>query len=352
MNVFGRVLVLYCSAAVLLGGCSNLQQPADEVPVTGPPARLAGSAHRATSSQNTLIYAFPGAYNVSGRGTVWKRGIILGYPSGNEVARFLAPIRPSAACTDNQGDVFVAGYNGAPFEKTTAVIEKYAFGASSPSASVSAGTGDPFRCAVDNTTGNIAVVLQDVGVTSLAVLPNFQGPPTTYKCRAEYAYIPGIAYDSSGDLFCLTRNAYGNRYFLSELASGSTSFDPVLLNLGSRVRMATDLQWDGTYLAVEAIDYGRGKNMSYWPKRIYRLSVAGSHAKVVGTIRFAGFDGEDASASIASDRGIMIAPRGSLSFPHRAISVWNYPAGGRLLARLHAGIPVHLTTVAAPASSP
>ncbi|HXB84176.1 MAG TPA: hypothetical protein VNU22_12575 [Candidatus Acidoferrum sp.] len=286
------------------------------------------------SSSGTLIYA-----SNTEEGT---KAVILDYPSGELLASFQPPIEPEGACSDTQGDVYLSGgtISGA------ASIVEYTYGATSPSASANL-PGDVARdCTVDNTTGNVAAITyysHSGQIYSVAVLPKFQSPANIYNYPAMLLF-DSVGYDGSGNLFLLGTTSGGN-YALAELPSGGSSFEPILLNLGESIAKVRTVQWDGKYLAIEATKVGQGQE-KHWPQVIYRLTVSGSKAKVVGTIRFKGLRGVESGTSwIQADRNIMVFARGP-------IPVWGYPGGGKQLAKLRSGIDqgMHLATVAASSS--
>ena len=335
---FSRSALSSCVAAALLAGCGGSQPPIG-APRAMPQSSAAENARAASSSGDTLIYAFE---NITG-----GHGFIFAYPSGKLVDYAETPgLSPLSACSDANGDVFVGGssYSEAGY------IAEYTFGATSPSATVTLGAGEGVRsCSVDSVTGSVAAIVRhSAGSYYIAVLPGFQAPGQSYNYSGMATFV-SIAYDGSGNLFLLGTSISGKQYYLAELANGAGSFEPVSFDLGRHIAQVRTLQWDGTYLTVEAT-YDNGlKRSKNWPQRVYRLSISGSSATLVGTVHFDKLRGFDYGTSwIQPDRGIML-------FARNYYGIWNYPAGGRRLEKLPTGarrdgLQPYIATVAAPAS--
>jgi hypothetical protein len=330
----GSYLLVICTAAAILSSCSGAQNVTQGVFPSQGGVTAKSRENRASSSGGTLIYA---SNTEEG-----AKAVILDYPSGELLASFQPPIEPEGACSDTQGDVYLSGGT----ISGVASILKYAYGATSPSASADL-PGDVARdCTVDNTTGNVAAIIyysRSGQIDSVAVLPKFQGPANIYNYSAMQLFA-SVGYDGSGNLFLLGTTSSGN-YALAELPSGGSSFEPISLNLGESIAKVRTVQWDGKYITIEATKVGQGRK-ERWPQVIYRLTISRSGAKVMGTIRFKGLRGVGSGTSwIQPNRNIMVFARGP-------IPVWGYPAGGKQLAKLRSGIDqgMHIATLAAPGS--
>jgi hypothetical protein len=325
----------------MLAGCGASQPP---MGLPGPTlqnvTKTQGGTPRALSSSHALVYGF--------ENLVGGQGALFDYPSGKMSSRLSQTFDAAGACSDKKGNVFVTGYG----ESIEGVLVEYAYGATSPTATFtfSAG-GRGFACSVDSTTGNVATILGDEGSFSVAVVPNFpSGSPETYT-YAGMGELLSVGYDDSGDLFLLgVPSSGGGTYALAELPSGGSSFEPISVNLGATIDQVDTVQWDGKYLTIEAtINPGHGKPKDF-PHAIYRLSVSGSNAQVVGKVNLDGLRGSLPASlggsCIRADRNIVI-------FTFKTIRVWKYPAGGKEIAHLNPGAkdyPMYAGTVAAPGS--
>jgi hypothetical protein len=120
------------------------------------------------------------------------------------------------------------------------------------------------------------------------------------------------AYDGNGNLFVDGYN--GIKFALLELANGASSFARITLN--QSIQSAAQIQWDGTYLAIETRLH----------PVIYQVSISGSTAQVVGTTHLNGV-GARATQSWIAD-GKIAVPSGPGTKRAIEIFIWDYPAGG------------------------
>lgn len=327
-----------CAAAAMLAGCALPQAQDDMQPQIAPGAMSQAStqdrAHQSSSSGDPLIYGFSHKRNDA---------VILDYPGGTVVSTFNPQIDEEAACSDDRGDVFLGGVSG-----STGTILEYPYGATSPSATQTLGGGvGVSSCSVDNTTGNVAAVVHGADY-AVSTLPNFQGPAKTYT-YSKMVWYASVGYDASGNLFLLG-NSYGpqsGEYALAELPSGGSSFNPISLDLGESIAHIRTVQWDGTYLTIEATVKTKGAKPKDYPQEIFRLSLSGSSAKVVDTIEFHALTGIEpfGSSWIQPNLGAMV-------YAMPGVRIWKYPAGGKEVLRLlprDIG-PVDFATIAMPPS--
>jgi hypothetical protein len=319
-------------ATALLTSCGALSQDDTQPPIGAP------GTQRPSSSSRTLVYAF--------ENLVGGQGALFDYPSGKVVTRLQQTFDAAGACSDKKGDVFAAGYG----ESVEGVLAEYAYGATSPTATFQFSSGGrAFGCSVDSTTGNVAAIIGDEFSFSVAVVPNFpSGSPKTYT-YAGMGELISVGYDDSGNLFLLGVPASGGgTYALAELPKGGSSFEPISVNLGATIDQVETVQWDGKYLTIEAtVNPGHGKPRDF-PHAIYRLSVSGSNARVVGKVNLDGLRGDLATSVggswIQRDRNIVI-------FTFKTIRISKYPAGGKEIAHLNPGAkdyPAYAGAVAAP----
>ncbi len=309
-------------AAALLAGCSG--QPAIGVPQA---TQTAVARSSTALSAKGLIYAF-GSFKAGD-------AAILAYPNGKLVATFSTGIGFGSACSDSRGNVFVGGeaVSAAP------VIAKYAYGATSPSKTVLFGSnGGVVSCTVNGATGNVAAAVEyGASDYSIAVLPHFADRPKIYQ-DSSIPIVLSAGYDGSGNLFILGTDSSYRRYSLAELPKGGTSFRAISLKLGSG--RARTVAWDGAELTIEGLHHGPYKDS--WAQIVYVLHIWGTKAKVVKKIPFDGLDrsNEPSPSTIVPALGIMAVPTGE-------IHLWNYPSGGKMIAKLHTGVgPTYTATLA------
>lgn len=150
--------------------------------------------------------------------------------------------QPEGMCIDKSHNVYIT--NG------DQNVLKYAYGASTPSATYAVDGDFPAGCAWDPTTGNLAVAdvfgVDGVGVVNICTSPS-------KKC-SEYEEPAGllacffIAYMPNGDLYVDGQNSYG--FAMGYLRKQRVlSWEPVSVS-GATINFAGNIQWDGHYLAV------------------------------------------------------------------------------------------------------
>jgi hypothetical protein len=130
-------------------------------------------------------------------------------------------------------------------------IVEYAHGGTTPIEVLPAAAEHPLGCAVDPTTGNLAVTTFGSGGTStggnLAIYPHAKGTPTTYTDPDVLRYYL-CGYDTKGDLYVDGLSSGRGSFVLAELPKGNGTFTNISLN--QSISLPGGVQWDGKYLAV------------------------------------------------------------------------------------------------------
>lgn len=296
--------VLAASAILVLAGCATAQ------PLALPGSLQDGrAASRATSGD--LIYA---------TAADGKNIYIFSYPDGKLVRKIAPPagtIALQGLCTDTSGNVFVTSLAKPPKSGVAAGhVYEYARDSSKILKTLTFNRARPFGCSVDAKTGTLAVStvgLASGGSGELETFTHGSYYGTTYGSYdiQNYYY---CAYDGSGNLF-VNGQGTGTQMYVDELKAGSKALAQISLNKYVSVSGMGQLQWDGSHLALEDLTAGA----------IYRLSVSGSDAKVVGTSRLDGWNGASLSAIAGAS---VIVPTGASG---TSIGFWKYPAGGKVV---------------------
>lgn len=300
----------FCVAGVILAACGGSQPPIS-APGAMPQSRLyvaAGRVLPATSSSDSLLYA-------SGYST----GIyMLSYPSGQFVGEFGPGVEKIAGmCPDAAGDVYVVGFD--PGDST---ILEFAHGGTKSIWSTQLYSYMASSCAVDPTTGNLAVDVQyNLYEDEIAIYPNDSGSPTLYSIPNDTAPPLYCAYDDAGDLFAEAYENKDNRWSIAELPAGGSAFTSLPLSK-PHLHALGPMQWASPYLAVAAPG-----------GVVYHFSVSTSGVK-------------DAGRTIAAGKGeptwiegsdVLIGPYGRKS---KELAFWNYPQGGKpvtIIPRVNSG---------------
>jgi hypothetical protein len=286
------------AGAALLAGCGALRQAQDDMPpVTAPGATTQTSAiatlaeHRKSrmvpeAKSKDLLYVSDYSDDV----------FVFSYPAGRHVGTLTGfPASPRGLCSDQSGDVFVTDQS--------AIIE-YAHGGTQ-AINTLMDRENPIACAVDPSTGNLAVA-NEAGTVS--VYPNATGEPSIYSAP----FIPLFcAYDDAGNLFAVSSGAPGIP--IARLPKGGTSFEKVTYDQRNSGEPA-GLQWVGKRLEVgSASPYSGG-----CCGRIYHFAINGAHGRQTGRTLLRGalddFFVEGATAIVATNT--------------ERVALYDFPKGG------------------------
>lgn len=295
---FGRGVIILAACTALFAGCASSQNalgPAAAPENTNVSRHATRSWVLPEAKAEDLLYA-------AGDGTSY----ILAYPSGKLVGQIASGA--ADACSDQYGNVFLTGLS---------TVFEYAHGSSSPSATLSV-PNFSIGCAVDPSTGNLAVTYSRTSGDNVAIFARAQGSPTLYDSFAgQYC-----GYDNAGNLFIDDQGEYG--LVLSELPAASNAFGNLNLT-PSILRNPGRVQWDGSDITIEA---GIGTHHPAHALAIYRLKVAGSTANVVGTTHIDGIRFNGYISWIY--KSIVVVPYdASKNTDGTSLGIWKYPHGGK-----------------------
>jgi hypothetical protein len=278
-------LATYALAATL-AGCDRAQMLAGVPPA---PAGHLRSWMASGAGRRPLVYA---------------GGDVASYVFDFRSGKLVGTIAETSfgTCSDTNGDVF--------FTQVKRIVE-YAHGGMKPIARFALG-GTAYSCSVDPTSGDLAAVvfcLSKCG-DEVVVLQPAEHRRTYHDGTLDSLLF--CAYDASGNLFVDGYN--GSQFGLTELPKGARHFATVTLK--KTIRFGAQIQWDGQDLAIQTSEH----------PRIYQVSVSGSAAKIVHTIKLTGV-GNRATQSWIAD-GKIAVPTGERSKRPDEIFFWDYPAGG------------------------
>jgi hypothetical protein len=241
---------------------------------------------------------------------------IFTYPGGEKVGGLSGFGYPIGECVDKRGDVWVTS---PPHAK----LYEYAHGGTSPIATLADSGQVPWSCSVDPTTGDLAVVnfcsssnAQGCdGPGSIVTYKKSRGNPKGFYTDSNMYFGFYCAYDSTGNLFVDGENSSEDAFQFAELPARGNGLTAITVN--QTIFFAGGVQWDGSNLVIGDQEY-QGQNVS----GIYRVSVSGSQATVVGS---AALTGSMDLQQFFVDGKKLVGPNDS-SAP--SVLFWKYPGGG------------------------
>jgi hypothetical protein len=316
-----RIALIICVSAALLG-CglpfdSAQGKPAqDDTPAVGALGPMLQSDAVATHAERRGSWMLPEAKtdDLLYVGNQYGNVYAFSYPRGKLVGELESiDAFTGGLCADRNGDVFVTSENDNS-KGLTAYVYEFAHGGANPIAMLKDSYGAS-SCAVDPTTGNLAVT----GFVSgyIAIYPEAQDNPTYVD---DYTIVPAwCAYDNRGDLFVDGQTGDSNNapYALTELPPGGTSFKTIQLN--ESIGMLA-LQWNNAHLVASF-----RKSIYDTTLNMYRIKISGTSGEVAGTTVLNVQKKPDYRGQFLILGNSVLAADDS---PHPSLQLWHYPAGG------------------------
>jgi hypothetical protein len=295
LNYWYRALAV-CLSATLWTGCGAHEASAPTMLV--PAARSAGhSWMAANASSGDLLYVTGACGGIC----------VFTYPGGMLVGQLSDSNSPQGQCVDKAGDVFVMDY----VEANPAILE-YAHGGTSPIATLNDPGYYPGACAIDPTTGNLAVTNSG----PIAIYAGAKGDPT-YWTDSKVSLNGYCAYDDNGNLFVEGVYVGSGGYALVEMPKGSHAFKSIKLNIAPG--FPNNMQWAGKYLAI-----GDGATV------IYHVAISGTKGTVIGSTVL---NGPSAGWQFWIQGATIIEPLSTSDRPDQ-VGFWRYPTGGKLRKKI------------------
>lgn len=289
----------------MLAACGGSQPPtgaSDTIPQSRAIAahdERGGSWMLPEANSSDLVYTSDGS---------WV--FVYAYPSGELVGTLGGFQESEGLCSDKNGNVFIADVG------TQEVVE-YAHGGDAPIATLNDSGNYPNGCAVDPSTGNLAVAGGLLGHrANVAIYRAASGTPTIYP-DDEDSMLAWCTYDSASNLFIDPWDQYGGS--IVELPYGSGSLKYITVN--HQINPGGAIQWDGDHLVL-----GNPSEKGHGPSTLYQLAISGSSASVIKTLTLYFGKGRDQNPRIGNQ--FWIFGRNILDTNHREIATWRYPHGG------------------------
>ncbi len=267
------------ASAAMLAGCSGGLR--SQVPLAQP-ALTQMPAVRSAEDTNLLYVSYPGINQVDiydySNGTATKRVGSIDLPD------------PTGLCTDKAGDVYIVSSSGD-------TVSKFAHGATIPERTIKLAAGYPYSCAVDLSSGDLAVSVENPrGKTykggDVHVYPGGHLPYKDFKSYVGFHQTSYLAYDDENDLFVVASpcqayyycqyDSQGGEAGLFELTPGDRWFAQIHFEHSKLVDPA-GIAWIKPTLLVTDNDY-QNKQKSVGLKVFIQRHNAG----IVDTIPFTG----------------------------------------------------------------
>jgi hypothetical protein len=228
-------------AIVALAGCGETQSQSGTPNTIPQGSALASRAHSRSwmlpeAKNEDLLYVGSSNSEVN----------VYSYPKLKSVGIFYSA-GAAGMCPDKDGNVWITDFSG------KAIVE-YAHGGTTPIATLKVPKVGPLSCAIDPTSGNLAVVgygPENPNVAgSIIVYPSASGVPKIY--RVSFGNTSRCGYNNNGNFFVIGFGYNENPPFaLAELQSGSKKFKEISFGAsGPNMAEPSLVQWDGRYLAV------------------------------------------------------------------------------------------------------
>jgi hypothetical protein len=264
-------LAVACTAIVVLAGCSNALQ--SQPPLTQGPSLAAQPASQPKPGPNhsTLLYVSSSAsdfvpmYN-------FKNGVV------GSVYGVIPLANAGGMCANKGGNVWITTTDG--------TVAEYAHGSESPIRVMGGGPGVPYACAVDPSSGNVAVSY-DRPNTAGGTIGTIQifGKGNKGRTFGGFAHAWFLAYDNKGNLFidgapCGTGGCNsGGPPGIFELTKRGQTFQQLNVQ-GATLTQPTGIVWVNPTLLVADSENGTQEPVAY------KVLVRASNATVVGTLPF------------------------------------------------------------------
>jgi hypothetical protein len=239
------------------------------------------------------------------------------YPQGKLEGTLRGFSDPGGQCVDQKGDIFITNLD-------TGQVFEYAHGGTKPLAVLKSPSADPAGCAIDPTTGNLAVSSLGSGRDgSVGVYKNAQGTPTIYRVKPfqEYWF---CGYDTAGNLFVDGQNKDAVLEF-AELPKGGEALQRITLN--QSIGWPGGIQWDGKYVTVG----------DYNTPVVYQFVIQGTSGTKVGSTSLGGNDVSAVGQFFILGRRL-IAPNLCTGSCTGNVLYYDYPAGGTPTKTITTGV--------------
>jgi hypothetical protein len=306
--------------AALLAGCSGASFPGTSAPSVSAQTLREHAGHGSwmapQATQARLIYVSSVLTNdvyVYSYSTQQLEGTLTGFTT------------PYGLCSDKTGDVWVAN------DGASQMVE-YAHGGTSSIATLGDPNEYPEGCAVDPTTGNLAVAnfSSNSGGGNVAIYTGAQGTAQTYSDPSIVNY-RFCGYDAKGNLYVDGVNG-SSAFVLAELPKGDSTFKDI--KISQNIEWPGGVQWDGKHVAVGDTD----------TVTVYQVNP--TTGSVTGSTKLDGANYVDQfwiNGSVITRKKARRARVLAPSQDAGTLALYKYPAGGAALWSINVQEPFGIT---------
>ncbi len=302
----------------LLAACGGSQPP---IAAPGAMPQSSTIAARAARGKSWML---PGAKDIKRLlyASDWDANdvTVYNYDTGKEIGTLGGFSEPVGQCIDKLGDVWITNL-------MQDYIVEYPHGGTSPIKTLST-DGSGIGCAIDPTTGNLAVVNAiPSGGTDVQIWGDASGSPTDYSDDTDCYHLSSPGYDAVGDLYAES----GNRRSVCELPAGGASL--VKVPFDHPIKVGGGVMSDGKYLTFTDQGYQRGRATV-----IYRAKQARGGLVVVGmtVIRNRPCGAQVGQPFIVGkkntpanhEQGTVVVGGNTACYYTSPVQYWHYPSGG------------------------
>ena len=240
---------------------------------------------------------------------------------------------PQGECVDKNNNVYITDAGNED-------IVEYAHAGKKPLRTIDDSPYVPVACAVDVTTGNLAVANESGGSSgegNVAVYANASGTPTIYTNSSIQSF-KACVYDNRGNLLATNGQSNSSRYsYFAWLPKGGKQLTNITVPGPGKSWVWEDvqgLQWDGRYYVIDF--YG-----------LYRIAIRSGEAYFIGSTSINETDVWGPywiySSNPKKQGTQFVGASHNTNYP--AIEYFNYPAGGDAIAYISKDIssPTGLT---------
>jgi len=309
-------------AAALLAACGGSQPP------IGAPNAMPQTATIATHAERDGSWMLPEAKSedlVYASNLRDNNVLVFSYPGLAQVGTLSGlASEPGGLCSDGRGDVFIVT-QGDGHSIYQSFVYEFAHGGSSPIEIVT-DPGFAYGCAIDATTGNLAVanlLAPSSNQGDLAVFSGAQGNPQTYS-DPNFSGFAFCSYDNAGNLYA---DGGGPGTLIAELPRGANALTDI--DLTQKINPYS-IQWVRSQLVVAAFPPSAQGEES-----IYPVNVLGSTGNVGSPSLLWSKGNRRVIGGQFWVQGQNIVGLGFNSGHNELLEYWRYPNGGKPLKMIH-----------------